>query len=73
MVQYRTLENAATKRGVPIKQRREEFVSGMVQHRTSRNFAVMRDVPIKPRREEFVLDMVHQRQKSFAAKRDVPI
>ena len=73
MVQYRTPENAAAKRGVPTKQRREEFVSGMVQHHTPRNFAARRNVPIKPRKKEFVLDMVHQRQKSFAAKWDVPI
>ena len=71
MVQ-RLLRRSATKRDVPIKQRREEFVSGMVQHHTPRNFAARRNVPIKPRRGEFILDVVHQRQKSFAAKRDVP-
>ena len=56
----------AVMKDVPIKQRREEYVSGMVPRSKCAN---MKDVPIKQRREEFVSGM---EERLIAAMRGAP-
>ena len=63
------LVNFAVMKDVPIKQRREEYVSDTEQSQNER-YAQMKDVPIMPSREEYVLGMVQRGR--LAVTRDAP-